>query len=132
MIFIALWIADVHSVYVENEGRISPSQEKPSKTFDDSVRVSEITEDEELEKTPESAIIPDHLVKGVKQDEAVLLDSIRQELDEVKKELEDMRTDFSESDQENIKRDLSQLDPQGMPLFYILPDIMYCFVVIIC
>ena len=132
MIFIALWIADVHSVYVENEGRISPSQEKPSKTFGDSVRVSEITEDEELEKTPESAIIPDHLVKGVKQDEAVLLDSIRQELDEVKKELEDMRTDFSESDQENIKRDLSQLDPQGMPLFYILPDIMYCFVVIIC
>merc|ERR1719494_27733 len=114
MIFIALWIADVHSIYVENRGRMLPSEEKTSVTLDDSVRVSQIKEDEKLEKTLESAIIRDHSVKEVKQDEAVALDSIRHELDEVAKELEDMRTHFSESDEGDVKRDLPQSDPQGL------------------
>ena len=122
LIFIALWITDVRSIHVENRERMSLSEDTTSMTSDDSVGVPGIKEEEKVEKTSESATNPDHPVKVVKQDEAVVLDSIRHELDGVEKELEDMRTHFSESDEEDEKRDLSQSDPQGMLLFYILPD----------
>ena len=128
IIFIALLISAVYSVPVEKEEGSSSFLEKSFESVGDPVEVTEVRKDQKswekheavglpLEKTSKPASISDHPVEELKlkDEEKVLLDSIRDELTEVAKELEDVKTHLSES--EDVEGDLSQSDPKGMLFF---------------
>ena len=122
IIFVALWIPAVYC-----RAQLAGWNSINHRHVGDPVEVKEVKKDQKASEKHEavglplekiSKVISDHPVEGpkLKDEETVLLDSIRDELVEVENELKDVKTHLTET--EDVEKEPSQTDPNGMALPY--------------